>query len=196
MGYQVYCDGAYRRSIGSVIGVFIQSEDGNEEFKLSSQLKGKSDVFAAEALAVLAALKHLLKIDVINESIEVFTDNQELVRAINSLNNFSKEDVFAEIYDMKKKFCSITFTWIPRKENVVAHKLCRELFDQKSMERRAKKLKVKYDKDDKYLVESTNVEGLFYKVCLTTLTCSCRHYSLQKKCKHVVAAQLYSERYK
>lgn len=190
MGYEVYCDASYRRTIGSVIGIHTESDDKAQEFVLSNVIKGKGDPIKAEALAVLTALRELQQREIKCEDIRIYTDNLALVDLINLCTNASTDNIYLEICNLLKQFKNISLQWIPREKNKVSHNLCKELLGEKSMERLARKLKVLRGDGDIFYVQSTNVDGMFYKVSLDSLTCNCRHFQRKKKCKHIVAAQI------
>ena len=154
-------------------------------------IKESGNTFKAESLAILFALKKLKEVEITNNKIYILSDNLGLINMINSSNGFIEDEILLEINNLKKKFTNLSFSWLSRKENKIAHNICRNIIKIKSMEVIAKRLKLQVIDNDNFLVQSTNVNNLFYHVSLNTYTCTCRHFGKEKKCKHIIAAQLY-----
>ncbi|CAN7137299.1 unnamed protein product, partial [Brassica rapa subsp. narinosa] len=78
----------------------------------------------AEALACRSCLRHAISIDL--EDINVFSDNQTLIRALNS--KLAHKEIFgivADIKDLAASFHSISFSFISRSNNLDADRLCK-----------------------------------------------------------------------
>lgn len=193
--YFVYCDGSYRKGLGIAVGICITNSQTQSCIEKATFIPTSSNdltnSFKAELQSILYALKELIDMNLSNDTINILCDNKQLVLLLNNIELIDNTKVdYPEVYDIIKHFPNIRFYWLPRRLNSKAHKLCHSIILKKALEKRSKKLKVIDKGDDIFLAQSTNNKNIFYTVNLKAGTCNCRHFSKDKKCKHIIAAEL------
>ena len=126
--FKIYTDGGARGNPGpSGIGGVIKSPLGSVLVEISEYI-GEATNNVAEYTAVLRTLKKAKEIGIKN--IDLYADSKLVVEQLSGRWKV-KEPTLKELVKniLEIKFESITFNWIPRKENVHADQLANKAMD-------------------------------------------------------------------
>ncbi|KAL8500898.1 hypothetical protein ACS0TY_020473 [Phlomoides rotata] len=126
--YKLNVDASIKKGICSSFAGVLRNDKGEIAWCFSKWQEGVIDVDSAEALAVLHGLELARQHGI--EEVEVEFDSQTVVFALNS----SKNDlsyygrIIEDIRRSSLAFERISFAWIRREANIVAHKLAFSAF--------------------------------------------------------------------
>jgi ribonuclease HI len=120
--FKIFCDGASRGNPGkSGGGAVIKSPLNVVLFELSDSF-GETTNNVAEYRALLMGLEKCKSLGIKN--LEVFMDSKLIVEQMNGNYKVKNENLLNFYTKIKQiEFNEISFTWIPRKENVHADQL-------------------------------------------------------------------------
>ncbi len=113
MKHVIYTDGASKKE-----GNFIAWVDDTTNEEFSGRSQGK-DIFRCEYLAIIHALQNNKTLQM-NHEIEIRCDNEAVVKQLNGEYNMNEEDIreyAMAIRKIAKNYASVSYTWIPTKEN-------------------------------------------------------------------------------
>jgi ribonuclease HI len=205
----VYCDGLCEPNPGGVATCGWVVYRGEKRIK-----KHHAFVFygpgatnnIAEYNAVLSALEWLLQKGHNNRNVTIKTDSQLVVNQINgsySVKAVNLVPLYKKAVNLAKEFDNIEFQWIPRKQNREADELSRQAYRKfpsdkpKSREEKAKEIidNVTHLHRNLYIVRSQTDVSILYLVDISKNACNCPdHENRGTVCKHILAAQMFSER--
>ena len=176
----------------------------SEEFLFSEHIGSCGNSNFAEAQAIIMSLKKLKELCKKNDIITICGDNLDIINKANKLLTYNMKknkrkppEYVLNIINLMSNFENIELKWIPRNLNRKAHYLSREPFLDKYTEYKSKKINVKYINDNIFLAQSSKDKNKYYTVNLDLCTCTCRFFNFQhwwerKKCKHIIAAESFT----
>lgn len=182
----MYVDGSVLpKGTGEIgIGIVIELE-GEVIFQRPLKLDLCGTAIVSEYLAIKAGMQEMRKLPV--EEVTVFSDCLPLVKHLKGEISASKphlEEYRKEIMDIVSTIDGkVTFSWIPKNLNGLAHALARRSHDTPAVRRKVdgRGRSIDIYKKAAY-IEDDN--GCYFKVDTSTFRCSCREYSEKGDCKH------------
>lgn len=200
---QLYCDASVSTRLCIATGIHIEDKDGNV-LNASSQIikKGQGYKLAiniGESLAIIHGLQKLIEMGLNDQDVIVHNDNLMVINIIN--NQMETEDielkpVLLMLHNVLSEFeKEVIFKWVPRQLNTMAHKICRKVFEEQRMQRRARIIEI-VSSEKNQLIAVNKKTSMKYVVNIEEPSCTCRTFRKQtginkKPCKHIVAAKLY-----
>ena len=110
-----------------------------------------------------------------------------------TINKISAHKPFVEdIYSLVDLFKDIDFQWLPKRDTKLAHKLCYEIIEDKTREKRAQGIAIEHKEGDLYIAHSPGFKKI-YEVDFKKRTCSCIMFRKHRKCRHLDAVSLKSQ---
>lgn len=133
MTYKMYSDGCHLKEFKVAgAGAYLTKND-ETIFEISEVIENKSYHALHERFALKIALEKALELKLEKEKIEIYSDDQGLMKILslkNRRNYYDEGNLLKELCDLCDKFEQLSFSYIPRNENERADKLSRKSLEE------------------------------------------------------------------